>query len=258
MPWVPTHRQGHRHLLRGPGWGYTTAPQGLAQQRALTKQSARAIFNPPHSPPTLAALPKNSNNPYLKGSLSFIPQTGLVQSWPGVCARWVLCPERSPRVSPASLLPQRPAGAGGERRHDRPHPPPLQLCLLCIPRPREQVSAAAGPPPGHGPGFCLVLLVGSRDLYLSALPHSLSRAHRHRDTEKGKWHLDWRVAYEMRTIRIQIMTPPLANKGLAVVTASVPQSPLCKQDNDVLSYLLKGCQGTERAQHMPGIWQGVN
>lgn len=125
------------------GWDEVTptAPQGLAQQWALNKQSAQAIFNPPHSPPTLAALRKNSNNPYLKGSLSFIPQTGLVQSWPGVCARWVLCPERSPRVSPASLLPQRPAGAGGERRHDRPHPPPLQLCLLCIPRPREQVSA---------------------------------------------------------------------------------------------------------------------
>lgn len=64
---------------------------------------------------------------------------GLVQSWSSVCLRWVLRSLWCSRLSSAFMLPERPAGEGGERSHDRPHPAALQLCILCFSRPWKQV-----------------------------------------------------------------------------------------------------------------------
>lgn len=64
---------------------------------------------------------------------------GVVQSGPGVCPGWVLCPERSARLSQTPVLPAGSPGKGRTRGHYWPHSPSLQLCVLCLPCPWEQV-----------------------------------------------------------------------------------------------------------------------
>lgn len=64
---------------------------------------------------------------------------GVVQSGPGVCLGWVLCPERSARLSQTPVLPAGSPGKGRTRGHYWPHSPSLQLCVLCLPCPWEQV-----------------------------------------------------------------------------------------------------------------------
>lgn len=66
--------------------------------------------------------------------------TGLVQSRPGVCIGWILCPIWCSRLPSAFMLPERLTGEGGERSHDRPHLAALQLRLLCLPCPWKQVQ----------------------------------------------------------------------------------------------------------------------
>ena len=69
--------------------------------------------------------------------------TGVVQPGPGVCAGRILRPERGQRVSQTPVLPPRPAQSRRQRGNDRPHPAPLQLRLLRLPRAREQVRPTA-------------------------------------------------------------------------------------------------------------------
>lgn len=64
---------------------------------------------------------------------------GMVQSGPGVCLGWVLCPERSARLSQTLGLPAGPPGKSRTRGHYWPHSPSLQLCVLRLPCPWEQV-----------------------------------------------------------------------------------------------------------------------
>lgn len=66
--------------------------------------------------------------------------SGLVQSRPGVRIRRVLRQVRSTGLSQTPVLPERPAGEGWERLHDRPHTATLQLCLLRFSRARQQVQ----------------------------------------------------------------------------------------------------------------------
>lgn len=71
--------------------------------------------------------------------------SGLVQSRPGVCIRRVLRQVRSAGLSQTPVLPERPAGKGGERLHDRPHTTTLQLCLLRFSRAWQQVQLTSNP-----------------------------------------------------------------------------------------------------------------
>lgn len=70
--------------------------------------------------------------------LSFV---GMVQPRPSVCPGWILCKERSPRLSQTSLLPTWSSGTGRKWGNYWPHSSALQLCFLCIPCPWEQVCA---------------------------------------------------------------------------------------------------------------------
>lgn len=65
---------------------------------------------------------------------------GMVQSGTGVCPGWVLRPEWSARLSQTPGLPAGPPGESRTRGHYWPHSPPLQLCVLCLPCPWEQVG----------------------------------------------------------------------------------------------------------------------
>lgn len=69
----------------------------------------------------------------------FVLPAGLVQSRSGVCLGRVLRSLWRPRLPSAFMLPERSVGKGREWSHDRPHAAALQLRLLCLPRPREQV-----------------------------------------------------------------------------------------------------------------------
>lgn len=65
---------------------------------------------------------------------------GMVQSGTGVCPGWVLRPERSARLSQTPGLPAGPPGESRTRGHYWSHSPSLQLCVLCLPCPWEQVG----------------------------------------------------------------------------------------------------------------------
>lgn len=65
---------------------------------------------------------------------------GMVQSGTGVCPGWVLRPEWSARLSQTPGLPAGPPGESRTRGHYWPHSPSLQLCVLCLPCPWEQVG----------------------------------------------------------------------------------------------------------------------
>lgn len=64
---------------------------------------------------------------------------GMVQSRPGVCLGRVLRSERSARLSQTPVLPAGPPGKSRAWGHYWPHPPSLQLCVLCLPCPWQQV-----------------------------------------------------------------------------------------------------------------------
>lgn len=64
---------------------------------------------------------------------------GMVQSRPGVCLGWVLCSEWSAGLSQTPVLPAGSPGKSRTRDHYWPHSPSLQLCVLCLPCPWEQV-----------------------------------------------------------------------------------------------------------------------
>lgn len=64
---------------------------------------------------------------------------GMVQPRPGVCLGWVLCQERSSRLSQTSVLPAWSTGKSRKRGYYWPHSSSLQLCFLCLPCPWEQV-----------------------------------------------------------------------------------------------------------------------
>lgn len=66
---------------------------------------------------------------------------GMVQPWPGVCFGWVLCSVWCERLPSPPVLPKGPDGIFWEQCAGGPHPPPLQLCLLCFSCPWEQVPA---------------------------------------------------------------------------------------------------------------------
>lgn len=65
---------------------------------------------------------------------------GLVQSGSGVRPWWVLCSLRGSRLPPSPELPEGPDGLLREQRAGWPYAAALQLCLLCLPRPRKQVG----------------------------------------------------------------------------------------------------------------------
>ena len=65
--------------------------------------------------------------------------SGLVHPGSDVPAGRVLRQVRSEGLLQAPLLPGGPPGQVREAPGHRPHPHPLQLCLLCQPRPRKQV-----------------------------------------------------------------------------------------------------------------------
>lgn len=69
----------------------------------------------------------------------FLCCAGMVQPGPGVCLGWVLCQEWGSRLSQTSVLPAWSTGKSGKRGYYWPHSSTLQLCVLCLPCPWEQV-----------------------------------------------------------------------------------------------------------------------